>query len=527
MIAEIMDMGLAGPERRRVMKRILSIVLLLALLLSAFAAGQAEETEPGDGIMNGELPELSEPVESDDLEDVDTNCPDIPLPEGSLFDEGVNQLTFELWGGAVDYAYIDGWRLNRGYYEGAYHITGWTPDGTERIVLGTDNIWAIVPAGGSFVHYGEEMEEYGWLISTPDNSVFTDPSKSGADKGFPEDTGYGWTDRFLPIDVADTVFYADDEYIWYHTYSKADKPAIVRLRHDGKGKKKLGTVSGRVVTMMPGGYVLLADFQKNRLRLWRSGKYETIYAPEEKLTCVASWGKGIWVEHDTWYGLLTDGEVSFALPGRIIAAAGSANQFALLVLPSEHATYFDVMMFNEIYRAYTPVGRIKRQENTYIELRMDHMIVWGPEESLIFHYPIPQVWLPYGYTSYASAENLLGDEEWRKLLVGSWCQAPEVGAGYARRLVFTGDELYKLPAQEGKSKKKAEKSLWYVAEGRFLDYVDRDSPRQLWLSGPFGVPKEEGPYSPRITIDGTTYYKYSDDPRYFDDLKAYGITIEP
>ncbi len=511
------------------MKRILSIALVFVLLLSVFVAAQAGELEPADGIMNGELPDLSEPVEPEDLEDADTNCPDPPMPEGSLFDEGVNQLTFELWGSAVDFAYIDGWWVNRGYYEDGYHITGWTPDGTERIVLGMDNIWAIVPAGGSFVHYGEEMGKYGWLISTPDNSVFAGSSESGVDKDFPEDVGFGWTDRFLPIDVADTVFYADNEYVWYYTYSKADKPAIFRLGHDGKGKKKLGTVSGRLVTMMPGGDVLLADFQKNRLRLFQRGKYETIYSPEDPITCVVSCGKGIWVEHDTWYGLLTDGEIGFHLPGRIIAAAGSANQFALLVLPSEHAAYFDVMMFNEVYRAYAPVGRIKRQESAYIELRRDHMIVWGPEESLIFHYPIPQVWLPYGYMDYASAENLLGvdDEGWMKLLTGSWCAAPDVGAGYAQRLVFTGDELYRLPAQEGKTKAKAIKSLWYVSEGRLLNYVDRDSPRLFWLSGPFTVPEEEGPYTPKIMIDGVAYYKYSDDPKYFDDLKEYGITIKP
>ncbi len=40
------------------------------------------------------------------------------------------------------------------------------------------------------------------------------------------------------------------------------------------------------------------------------------------------------------------------------------------------------------------------------------------------------------------------------------------------------------------------------------------------------MPAEEGPYSPKILIDGTAYYQYSNDPAYFDDLKDYGIKIE-
>jgi hypothetical protein len=221
-----------------------------------------------------------------------------------------------------------------------------------------------------------------------------------------------------------------------------------------------------------------------------------------------------------------DGEVSFRLSGRIVSSAGSSDQFALLVLPYEDADFFEVYMLNELYRAYAFVGTVRRSDSTYIEFQQDQMTVWGPEESVIFEYPIPELWLPYGYYDFASAVNFLNDEGWTQLLFGSWCSEPSVGAGYGERLVFTQDELYRLPAQEGKVKVKAKKSLWYVSGGLLLDYVDRDSPHPLWLSGPFTVSPEEGPYSPRITIDGKTYYQYSDDPAYFDDLKDYGVKID-
>ena len=151
------------------------------------------------------------------------------------------------------------------------------------------------------------------------------------------------------------------------------------------------------------------------------------------------------------------------------------------------------------------------------------MIIWGPEESIIFDYPIPELWLPYGCHDYYTAENLLGDDEWMQLLVGSWCQEPNVGSYYAQRLVFTEDELFRIPAQEGKTVAKPVQSLWFVSEGRLLNYVDRDAPRMLWLSGPFTVPEPEAPYALKIMIDGVAYYKYSSDPNYFGDLREYGI----
>ena len=457
------------------------------MLLSAFMVMQAGEAEPADAGMDawGGLV--------------------FPKREGALFDDGVQRITSGLWGNQADFAYIGGWAVNRGFFQGQYRITGWTPDHKERIILAENDTGSFAIADGALVYYGmDEKDVFGWLIGAPG----------------------GPAPRRLPIDVTDTVFYADDEYIWYYTYSKTDKPAIGRVGYDGKGKKNLGTVNGRVAAMMPGGEVLLADFAKNRVRLWKNGKYETIYSPKEQMESVTSLGKSVWVELGGWYGPLADGEITFRLPGKIAGVAGSTDQFVLLVLPKEDAAFCDVMMFNEVYRTYAPVGRIKRQEDMRIEMQENQMIIWGPEESLIFEYPIPELWLPYGCHDYFSAENMLDDSSWMQMLVGSWCAEPDAGSGYAQRLVFTRDELYRLPTRERKAKAKPIKSLWYVSGGRLLDYVDRDAPRQLWLSGPFTVPKEEGPCSPKVMIDGVAYYQYSNDPAYFDDLKDYGILIE-
>ena len=435
-----------------------------------------------------------------------TPWPDADLkPSGSLFFESVREVTSQPWGGKVDFAYVGGWTINRGYFDGGYCLTGIAPLDAVRIVLADSDPMSFVPAGDSIVYYGEGTKgDWGWMLLTPGERR---PMK-------------------MKLDVAAEVFYADDTNVWYYVSGKGESCTIWRMALDGSKKKKLGTVSGRVVTMMPDGRVLMVNFGKNRVQLWKDGKYETIYSPKQNIVSVVSTGIGIWVEHGDGYGLLEDGEIRFRLPGHIAGTAGSTDQFALLVLPEEDAEFFDVLMFNEIYRAYAEVGRVKRSDSTFIEFQKDQMIVWGPEESQIFAYPIPELWLPYGYHDFASAENFLSDEGWTQLLVGSWCAEPSVGSGYAERLIFTGDELYRLPGQNGKAGAKAKKSLWYVSDGLLLDYVGRDAPRLKWLAGPFTVPPEEAPYSPKISIDGVEYYQYSNDPAYFDDLKDYGVQIE-
>lgn len=428
-----------------------------------------------------------------------------PKAEGALFDEGVCVLTNVLWGNRSDFVRINGWQINRGYWEGDYRITGWPPEGGDRVTLAPNDTGSFVSTGDALVYYGlDAAGAYGWVLRAPGDAV---PLR-------------------LPLDETDTVFYADDTTIWYYTYSKTDKPAVGRVRTDGKNKKKLGTVSGQVVAMMPGQGVLLADFTNNRVRLWRDGHYETLYSPETTITGVTSCGRSVWIEQDNWFGPLAKGEVTFRLTGTIAAVAGTTDLFVLLSLPKADAEFFDILVFNEVYRAYAQVGRIARQEDLHIELQEDQFILWGPKESLVFDYPVSGMWLPYGYYDYASAENLLPDESWMQLLVGSWCAEPAVGSGYAERLVFTWDELYRLPAQAEDSPSNAVQALWYVSDGRLLVYEDRDAPRPLWLSGPFSVPQTEGPYSPMIRIDGVPYYQYSNDPAYFEDLEDYGISLE-
>ena len=422
---------------------------------------------------------------------------------GSLFDEAVSLITSSAWGGRVDFAHVAGWTISRGFFEGRYCLTGISPIG-ERVVLSGIDPVSFVPAGDTVVYFGEGTKgKYGWMALVPGERM---PME-------------------LPLDAADEVFYADDQYIWYYR-AGADNDTLRRMDHDGSHKKKLGTLKGKVVTITTGGDVVVVNFKKNRVQLWRNDRYETIYDPKEEIVSVVASDRHIWVEHDGEFGLLEDGEVRFRLSGRIAGTAGSSDQFAMLVLPYETADFFDIYLFNEIYRAYAPVGRGRRSDDTSIEFMQDQLIAWGPEESTRFDYPIPELWLPYGYHDFASAQNLLSDEGWWQLLIGSWCTQSTVGAGYGERLIFTPDDLYRLPAQQGKGKLKPITSTWYVSDGLLLNYVDRDTPRMLWLSGPFSVAPEEAPYSPRIAIDGVTYYQYSNDPAYFDDLKDYGIVIE-
>ena len=426
-------------------------------------------------------------------------------PSGSLFDEDVRLITSSAWGGKVDFAYVGGWTVSRGYFDGKYCLTGISPEDGERVVLSDFDPMSFVPAGDAIVYYGEGTKgDYGWMLLVPGERM---PQK-------------------LPLDIASEVFYADDQTVWYYIQGSGESATIGLMDRESLKKKKVGTVKGLVVARMPGDEVLLVSFTKNRVQLWKDGKYETIYSPKQEIRSVITVGRQVWIEHDDGFGPLADGQVSFRLSGRVVSTAGSSDQFAFLVLPYEESEFFDVCLVNEIYGAYAWVGRVKRSDYTYIEFQPEQMTVWGPEESVIFEYPIPELWLPYGYYDFASAENFINDEQWNQLLVGSWCAESSVGAGYGERLVFTADELYRLPAQEGKKKVKVKKSLWFVADGLLLDYVDRDSPRLLWLSGPFTVPPEEAPYSPRITINGTSYYQYSPDPAYFDDLKDYGVNIE-
>ncbi|NLG24217.1 MAG: hypothetical protein GX558_02600, partial [Clostridiales bacterium] len=140
-----------------------------------------------------------------------------PSRPSALFDDGVRQITGAVWGGAVDYAYVGGWTVSRGYFDGRYCITGIPPSGGAREALTDSGPPTFVSTGDAIVYYGEATKgDYAWLSLVPGERV---PLK-------------------LPLDASAEVFYADGEYIWYYTYGKGESATIGRMAHDGSKKNK-------------------------------------------------------------------------------------------------------------------------------------------------------------------------------------------------------------------------------------------------------------------------------------------------
>ncbi len=118
----------------------------------------------------------------------------------------------------------------------------------------------------------------------------------------------------------------------------------------------------------------------------------------------------------------------------------------------------------------------------------------------------------------------MDDATWGQLLWGSWCEDPSVGSGYGERWLFTRDELYIIPSQYGEGDAEVSICAWSVADGQlFAGPEDCTTPSEL--AGPYEVSDDESPYSPKILIGGRTFYQYSPDPVYFEDLADYGIEI--
>ncbi len=305
--------------------------------------------------------------------------------QAALFDDEVASITSSGWGNLVDFACVGESTVHRAFFEGEFCIASWTPEGWEMVMIGEDNPNGFLPLEDGIVRLDSDE---GWLLSTWDASAYYDPDP---DEGPPEDTGYGWRSTPLPIDAADMVFFADSKYIYYFTSSND----VGRMDREGKGREILGSVSGPVIAMMPGNKVLLANFSLNQLLLW-DGKSETVfYSPQEPILSAFSFGRTVWVRHDGWFGTVENGTVTFGLTGSYEVLAGSQDQLVLLVLPEEEADSFDVMLFNEPYRAYTLMGRIAYSDIAHIEIRKDKVIVWGDMDSLIFELPAPERWLPY------------------------------------------------------------------------------------------------------------------------------------
>lgn len=381
------------------MKKILSLLTVLCLLLPLVPAAHAE---PGLGsAFEGAQPavssRLSEVFErgSATAQPVETPMPEAtsspvlspePTPPPALFDEGVRDITCAAYGNRVDYAHIGGWIVSRGYLMDLeqYCLIGQEPGG-RRAAL-TDTLPAsFVPAGDALIYYGKDAKDkYNWVIRKPGEA----PEK-------------------LSLGISDEVFYADADYIWYYT-RVGEETSIRRLARKGGEKKGFGRTKGSPLVMLESGGVLVTDFDKNRIETWKDGKATTVYQPEKPIISVSSAGNSVWVEHEREFGLLEDGALAWRLPGHIVSMTGTTDQFVIL-LSFPGSNEYDVMIFNDRYRAYARVGYVPASENAFVELQTGRqMTVWGPEKSLIFDIPPADEWIPYGYYDMESARAARG-----------------------------------------------------------------------------------------------------------------------
>lgn len=142
-------------------------------------------------------------------------------------------------GNRADYARIGEWTVNRGFWEGSYRITLWPPDESGRIMLGDENPGGFIPLRDGIVHYSPDD---GWRVSRPDETA-----AAGIDSIFDyyewEENRFGWQDTLLPISANNTVFYADDEYLYFHAKAQSGRQKLYRADHQGQGEVLLGSLS--------------------------------------------------------------------------------------------------------------------------------------------------------------------------------------------------------------------------------------------------------------------------------------------
>lgn len=380
------------------MKRTFSCLTVLCLLLTAFPAAEAtglsaffesaQTTAPdrlGESFERWDA--TAGPAETPSPE---TTSAPVPAPEPALFDEGVRDITCKVYGNRVDYAQNGGWIISRGYLmeQERYCLIGQAPDG-ERSAL-TDTLpGSFVPAGDAIVYYGKDANgRYNWVILEP-----------GADKP-----------NRLDLGISDEVFYADADFIWYYTHVGAET-SIRKLVRESGAREGVARTQGSVVALMESGGILVVDFENNEVKIVKDnkeGKGSTLYMSEEPILSVSSVGKSVWVEHEHEFGLLEDGALAWRLPGHIVSMTGTTDQFVFL-LSFPGSDEYDVVIFNDVYKAYARVGYVRASEYAFVELQPDcKMTVWGPEESLIFDIPPEEEWIPYGYYDVESARAASG-----------------------------------------------------------------------------------------------------------------------
>ena len=303
------------------------------------------------------------------------------------FDFGISSLTCLPYGNLVNLAFINDWQVNIGYFEEGYHITGLTPDATRRIALASDSLYGFIPAGDRIFYLGSDSSG-AW------GTIMDIAGAQAASEESPESSRLGWTQEKLPLPEDAWAFYADENGIWYTVALEDENNELRRYIYGGQDEL-IGTLSGVVVAVLEDNSVLVNDLYNNRLLKWKDGQEETIFSPKKEMNFVWSFGRGVWAAFENGCGPVADGQLTELVDGQFWDAGGTTDQFVLLTRPKKNAEYLNVTLFNEVYSAYVPLGRIALSEEMRIELTPSEITVWGTLESVIFTVPGPKSWKPY------------------------------------------------------------------------------------------------------------------------------------
>lgn len=400
------------------MKKIISLITLLALLaapvgalaenwwsdIGPAAGAQTPEPTPEptaeptqkpklnlNGLFGGLLgtdkpqpEETAEPEPTADPEGYDDSEEGDGYWENVLYDYYVADITGQPYGGESQYARVGNWTVAYGYCDDHYCVFGWNENTREHHILAETVVSNIVPAGDVFAYYGEVKKgKFGWLIRNPN-----------------EDKPVS-----LSLNELNSVFWSDEDYLYYFTYGKGTGTTYYRMNHQGKNKKQLGKLNGRAIAMMPDGGVVVFNSSKNRVQIFKDGKHETIYEPGDEIQNVISTGREIWVVHRDYLGRLKDGKLDFQFPGSLRTYAATTDQ--IIAVLDDGSIQHNVVMLNDAYGAYALVGKVVAQESLTAEVTpgwYNRIVVWGPRESLEFYTPYSGLWLPYGYHDLESAK---------------------------------------------------------------------------------------------------------------------------
>lgn len=400
------------------MKKIVSLIAVLALLTASFGAlaenwwsdigpandTQTQETVPEPtpeatekpkfdlGGLLGDLLNTDEPQSEEIIQPEPTIEPDDEdiYEEGDgywenvLFDMEVGDITTQPYGGESQYARIGNWVVAYGNCDDHYCVFGWNELTREYHILAETVVSSIIPVGDAFAYYGEVKNgKFGWLIRNPDEEKPVS----------------------LSLNELNSVFWSDEDYLYYFTYGKGTGRTYYRMDHDGRNKKQLGKLNGRAIAIMQDGSVVVFNSSKNLVQLYRDGKHETIYEPEDEIQNVISTGREIWVAHRETFGLLRDGELKFRFTGGLRTYVVTTDQ--IIAVLDDGSIKLNVLMLNDVYGAHAVVGQVTAQDSLTAEVTpgwFNRVVVWGPRESLEFITPYSDCWLPYGYYDLESAK---------------------------------------------------------------------------------------------------------------------------